>query len=68
MYGFIYLNNEGLEWLLDDVGFIPKLTLNVGKNLSFIVFGAITCVRRPVYMYAFIRHVQAALGHVCAYA
>ena len=27
MYGFLYWENWGLEWLLDDVWFIPNLSL-----------------------------------------
>ena len=28
IYGYLYCENEGLEQLLDDVGFIPHLNIN----------------------------------------
>ena len=35
MYGFIQLKNGGLEWLLNDVGFIPNLTFNIEKLVFY---------------------------------
>jgi len=38
MYGYLYCKNRDLEWLPDDVGFIPNLSIDA-ENLSFYVFG-----------------------------
>ena len=35
MYGYLYCENEGLEWLLDDIGFTPNLSIDVEKYVSY---------------------------------
>ena len=37
MYGYLYCENRGLEWVLYDVGFIPNLNINA-ENLHFLCF------------------------------
>ena len=37
MYGYLYCENRGLEWLLDNVGFVSNLNVNV-ENLPFFMF------------------------------
>ena len=37
MYDYLYCENGGLEWLLDDVGFISNLNINA-ENLPFLYF------------------------------
>ena len=51
----------GLERLLDDVGFIPNLNINV-ENLPFIGFYNPSCVRRSMPAYACLR---PAYVYVC---
>ena len=34
MYGYMYCQNGGLVQLLDDVGFVPNLSINA-ENLHF---------------------------------
>jgi len=36
MYGYLYCENGGLEWLLDNMGFVPNLNINT-KNLHFFL-------------------------------
>ena len=66
MYGFLELENGGLEWLPNDVGFIPNQILNA-KNLSFIVSGTLACTRMLVYAYVCMKHALASLEHACTY-
>ena len=40
MYGYLYCENGGLEWLLDDMGFVPNLSINA-ENLHLYVFGTL---------------------------
>ena len=66
MYGFIcwkkgVWNNFQMIW---DSFQTSHLML---KNFPFIVSGTLACVRRPMYAYACMRHVHAALGNACAY-
>ena len=35
IYGYLYCENEGLERLLDDVGFIPHLNLMQNNYISY---------------------------------
>ena len=37
MYGYLYCENRGLEWLLDNVGFVSNLNINA-ENLPFFMF------------------------------
>ena len=37
MYGYLYCENGGLEWLLDDVGFVQNLSLQC-KKFAFFMF------------------------------
>ena len=56
-----------MEWLRDDVGFIPNLSFNV-ENLPFIVSGTLACVRMPMYAYASMKLAYANLKHAYKYA
>ena len=53
-YDYLYCENGVLEWLLDNVRFVPNLNINT-KNLHFLCFWNPTCVRRLVLAYACLR-------------
>ena len=36
MYGYLYCENWGLDWLSDDVGFVPNLNINVENFLFYV--------------------------------
>ena len=55
------MKKGGLEWLLDDVRFIPNLSFNV-ENLHFIALWNPSCVRRSVPTYA---SIMLAYAYVC---
>ena len=50
MYGYLYLENRGLERLLDDVGFVPKLSFNA-TNFPHSFWNP-PCMRRFELAYA----------------
>ena len=63
MLGIIYLKNEGLEWFPNDVGFIPNLSFNVRKNLSFIASRTLAMYTGPcMHMHTSNLHM-----HMCIY-
>ena len=51
MYGYLYCENGGLEWLPEDVRFISNLSINA-ENLHFLFFWNPTFVHRLVPTYA----------------
>ena len=60
VYGLLKFENEGLEQLPDDVGFVPKPSFNA-ENLPFIISRTLTYVRMPVYAYTCMEHAYAEL-------
>ena len=53
------MKNEGLEWLVDDVGFVPNLNISVEK-LAFHSFWNPSCVCRFMLVYVYIKPMYAS--------
>ena len=70
MYGFLELENGGLEWLPNDVGFVPKPEFGAEKLAFNIFYNPSMCTYARVYvcMHEACTRRSKACVHICMYA